>query len=173
MPVSKSLATIPTQVTAEESSDDKTWIDGVSESESVDSTHYSVDLEEESTGTTQEEEKEEIEDIATALGTMTVGSTASKEYLLGFTYPYLIYKYVEDRQQKVCIDMMVMTMDMNFFEAKFNKQGTELLLYTKVPAILFKKERLMMANTELKQNNTNVVEFEKCVETVTKTTAMK
>ena len=104
---------------------------------------------------------------------MTVGSTASKEYLLGSTYPYLIYKYMEDRQQKVCIDMMVMTMDMNFFEAKFNKQGTELLLHTKVPAILFKKERLMMANTELKQNNTKVVEFEKCVETVTKITAMK
>ena len=42
---------------------------------------------------------------------MTMNAAPAKEYSNGFVYPYLIYDYVDNRQKKLSINILVMCLD--------------------------------------------------------------
>ena len=168
---------LPSQVEIEDvdSSDDETWVAGIStagdnEAEEAAEEDF-IDLEALSEGELEDEEEleDELEDseddvagISSAFGTMTV-STCSNGYSLGFTYPCLIYDYMDARQKKVTIDLLVQSLLPDQFSVKFNDAGTEILVSTRLPDFFAMPDRLTMNDNSLTENSSKVVAFEKCV----------
>ena len=60
-------------------------------------------------------------------------SACSNGYSLGFTYPCLIYDYMDARQKKMTIDLLVQSLLPDQFSVKFNDAGTEILVSTRLP----------------------------------------
>ena len=112
----------------------------------------------------QSEEEEEAEDLIQEFRTMSV--RAYKSNALKFEYPFLVYPYKESRQKKVCIDMIVLSLASEDFRCAFNANGSEMLIYTRVPDIFTCKKRVMDANHGIQADNSKAVAFEEVSEPV-------
>ena len=166
---------VPSQVEVEDvdSSDDETWVAGIStagdnEAEEAAEEEF-IDLEVLSEGELEGEDDDEEEDsedevagLSSNLGEMSVTRSAN-EYSLGFTYPTLIYDYMDDRQKMITIDILVQTLEPDHFSVKFNEAGTEIHVSTRLPDFFACANRLTMIDTKLTSNSSKVVAFEKCV----------
>ena len=86
-----------------------------------------------------------------------------KEKSLKFEYPFVIYPYKEKRQKKVALDFIVFNQETESFKASFNKNGTQILLYTKLPELFTSKRRVMAANTKLEEDTSKTVAFEEAI----------
>ena len=136
---------------------DPTFQDQGSEVESdVEFDHESIDLEQESIEEEEEESEEELEedleDATSAFGTMTMNAAPARDWSNGFTYPYLMYNYVDNRQKKLSIDILVMCLEDKDFHVKMNSSGTEILLSTKMPSFFTSKDSISMADSSLTTN---------------------
>lgn len=166
---------VPSQVEVEDvdSSDDETWVAGVStafdqEAEEAAEEEF-IDLEVPSEGELEGEDDDEEEDsedevagLSSNLGKMSVTRSAN-DYSLGFTYPTLIYDYMDDRQKMITIDILVQTLEPDHFSVKFNEAGTEIHVSTRLPDFFACANRLTMIDTKLTSNSSKVVAFEKCI----------
>ena len=111
--------------------------------------HYSVDLEVDS-----EKEEELISDF----NKMTVSTFKASSFKT--EYPFLVYDYIDTRQKKVCLDFLVYSMDREKFLCKFNKSGSQVLIYTRIPNIFTARSRIMDADSKLQVNTSKVVAFD-------------
>lgn len=84
-------------------------------------------------------------------------SPVAKVWSNGFTYLYLLYNYVDNRQKKLSIDVLVMCLEETDFNAKMNSSGTEILLSTKMPSFFTSKNCIRMADGSLTANMSKVV----------------
>lgn len=166
---------VPSQVEVEfeeDSSDDETWVAGISTAGDKEAEEAAeddlIDLELPSEGELEEEEDEledsedEVAGLSSHFGTMSVNRGAS-DYSLGFTYPCLIYDYMDTRQKKVTVDLLVQSLEPDQFSVKFNDAGTEILVSTRLPDFFANTNRLAMIDNKLNANSSKVVAFEKCV----------
>ena len=94
---------------------------------------------------------------------MTVSEAQVKNYSIGFTYPYLLYNYMDNKQLKCTVDLLVHTFPGENFNVKFNSDGSEILVYTKLTRFFTDVNRLKMNNDKLNGNSSRVVAFEECV----------
>ena len=106
---------------------------------------------------------EEVENICATLDSMSLVSSSSKEFSIAFTYPFLMYNYMDRRQKKITIDLCVPSLPSENFNVKFNEYGAEILVYTKLPDFFTMTSRITMNNDKLNDNSSKVVAFEECV----------
>ena len=157
-PAARSVRTSTTSKLEDSSDDDNSWIEGTATSD----LDQSIDLEAESQDE-EESEDEDFADIVSAVGTMTVSEAQVKNYSIGFTYPYLLYNYMDNKQLKCTVDLLVHTFPGENFNVKFNSDGSEILVYTKLPQFFTDVNRLKINNVKLTGNSSKVVAFEECV----------
>ena len=90
-------------------------------------------------------------------------SRGANNYSFGFTYPCLIYNYMDERQKKVKVDLLVQLLEPDQFSIKFNDTGAENLVSTRLLDFFTNTNRLAIIDTKLNANPSKVVTFEKCV----------
>lgn len=154
-----------------DSSDDETWIAGVStagdqkaeeaaEEEFIDleaPSEGELEGEEESDDADDDEEEEGVAGLTSKLGTMKVSRNPPEEYGIGSQYPFLMYEYVDDKQKKVAIDLLVTCLPTESYKICFNESGTEILVYTTLPEVFFKTDRSNLMNPNLTSNTSKIV----------------
>ena len=77
-----------------------------------------------------------------------------------------MYNYVNNRQKKQSIDILVMCLEEIDFHVMMNSSGTNILSLIKMPRFLTSKNRINMANSSLIMNTSKVVAFQDAVEKV-------
>jgi len=121
--VRNSVASIPKQVEIDESSDGKPWIAGVL-------TTCAEVLKVKKTKENAKTIEYGIDNIASTFRTMAVGTV--QEWGIGFKYPFLVYKDMDNQQKKVWIDLLVMMIESENCLDMYNPDGTEVWMYTKM-----------------------------------------
>ena len=159
---------IPSQVSFGDSSEDETWDpasitqeseddtsylgEDVTEVAKEDSEHFSIDL-----GSETESEDDDLPDIS------KMSLRSFKPSSFKFEFPFIIYPYTQNRQIQVCVDFLVLSMPRENFKCRFNSNGTEVLLYTKIPGMFTAKERVLHADDKLGENTSKAVAFEEVI----------
>ena len=173
----KSRGSFPTSIPTrlnfdDDDDDDDTWIAGVSnagdqEAEEAAEEEF-IDLEAPSEGELddeeedydeddEDEEEDEVAGLASKLGTMSFTKNPPEEYSIGFKYPFLMYEYVDKKQKKVAIDLLVSTLPADSYNVRYNEAGTEILLYTKLPDFFTSTARVKMVDNKLTENTSKIV----------------
>ena len=164
---------IPTRLNFDDDDyDDDTWIAGVStagdqEAEEAAEEEF-IDLEAPSEGELddeeedydeddEEEDEDEVAGLASKLGTMSVNRNPPEEYGIAFKYPFLMYEYVDHKQKKVAIDLLVATLPQDSYKVDFNEAGTEILVYTTMPEFFTSTDRVKLVDDQLTANTSKIV----------------
>ena len=77
-----------------------------------------------------------------------------------------MYNYVNNRQKKQSIDILVMCLDEIDFHVMMNSSGPKILLLIKMPSFFRSKNCISMADSSLNTNTSKVVAFQDAVEKV-------
>ena len=86
---------------------------------------------------------------------------------LKIEYLFLAYDLIDKRQKKVCLDFLVYSMEEEKYLCKFNKTGTQVMIYTRIPSILTSMRRFMAArNGQLTNNTSKVIAFQNLAEDI-------
>ena len=177
MPASEKSSSFPTSVPTslnqdeDDDTDDETWIAGIStagdqEAEEAAEEEF-IDLEEPSEGELGEDEEiedfdedegeDEVVGLASKLGTMSFTKNPPEEYSIGFKYPFLMYEYVDRKQKKVAIDLLVSTLPADTYNVRYNEAGTEILVFTKLQSFFTQTDRVKMVDKSLNENTSKIV----------------
>ena len=138
--------------TAEEEIEDIDISKDKDQSEDID--HYSIVVQAPSVESDIEELFEEFREIS-------MNTYKAKSFK--FEDPFIIYPYKRKRQKKVALDVIVFSQETENFKASFNKSGTQILLYTKLPELFTSKKRVTAANTKLEEDTSKAVAFEEAI----------
>ena len=104
---------------------------------------------------TKEEPSSTVDDLAEELGTMVIGKTSSGPFSMGFSFPYIMYKYVDENRRKITIDFLVFGVQKAFFKPKVVQDGRAIQVGVRIPDFFPDDWRLQVANTNSRSFNTN------------------
>ena len=68
-----------------------------------------------------------------------------------------MYEYVDQKQKKVAIDLLVSTLPDDSYNVRYNEAGTEILLYTKLQSFFTSTDRVRMVDNRLTENTSKIV----------------
>lgn len=83
------------------------------------------------------------------LSTMAIVSKpTSAAFGMGFTFPYILYTYIEDGKRRVSVDFLVIGMAKENFRLRVVQGGKALQLVVVIPSFFADENRLQLANEE-------------------------
>ena len=157
---------IPTQQ-SEESSEDDTY----SDKGSIDSNHYSIDLQKES-----ESEQESLQDLTEKVSRLSFSGSKQKmqsnsAFSLKTSSPFMMYEYVEENQRMIVVDFLVKTMSEDDFRLRLSKCGNKLYIQTALPDFFVQHNRLVRAehnNSSFNVNSSKAVAYKQLIDDIEK-----